>query len=349
MANESIFFTIPLEIRRKIYRLLLAGPHTILHPFNFFATNPYMCQTLQIQSPRPKVSSKWMDSVPMPMDNVSFWSSQPDLAILAVSRQICGEASSVFYGDSWFGVPYIIAKMDSAQNVQHLRLGAPAVDLRQVRRLILSFEENVYWTMRSETLINEINTVLKFCASHTASLAYLGINLSFTNFCWSEKEHVYSMALEDPDLLQILNSFTVREEISIRLVQRDLTLADSVEQWAVSVAERKDLFIFKHKVRHLFLGRPLHDSVDWSVVPRGRMPLAAWNFSADKAHLPVAGKTVDSTEEVVDLCPYDEDTEEYVGWNALEDELDEQDEEEVFDHEGEPDNSDDISGDDDDS
>ena len=250
----------------------------------------------------------WTDCVPIHEDQEHFWSSKPDLAILAASRQIYAEASSVLYEDSWFGAQYKTTDVYSLPKVPRLDLGGPAVELNQLRRLILSFDDGYCNAQWSGNPTKGIMAVLKFYASRTASLTYLGISLCFKRGYWAEEHHMLSKALQDPDLVQVVQSFAVRNEISIRLVQDNLTLLETVEQWAVFIAEHEDLSIYKYRVRHLLPGWTVlesvhHDSVDWSVVPRGKMPLAAWNFSRDTLHLPVAGQMVDSTEQVVHINP----------------------------------------------
>ena len=329
MASTSIFFTIPLEIRRKIYRLLLAGPHTILNSFSLIRAIPV-----------------WTGSIPVHDVQDHFWFFEPEFAILAVSRQVYGEASSVLYEDSWFGAYCRITEVFRLLKVQHLDLGGPTVELHQVRRLILNFHDESYEAPWSRTLANGIKTALELYASHTASLTYLGINLCFGRGYWLDEHQMLSKTLEDPDLMHVLQYFTVRNEISIRLVQDGLTLADSVEQWALSIAEQEDLFIYKHQVRHLLSGLTVHGSVVWSVVSGGRMPLAAWNFSVDMTHLPVAGRTVDSTEKVVHLNTRNEYTRRDASWGSGDEEdEDGHDEEQYDDNDDEQDVGDDGNGD----
>ena len=280
-----------------------------------------MCQASHIQSPRGNNLPVWSNSVPIHADQDSFWSFKPHFAILAVSRQICVEASSVLYEDGWFGVHYRNTDMDTLPTYLNLDLGGPAVNLYRVRRLILSFNDDFYWELRSSPLSNGIKAVLEYFASHTASLVYLGLNLYFQRYGSTHDHRVLSWPFENPDLLQVLRSFTLRDEVSIRLGQNGLALADAVEHWALFIAEQQDLCIYKHTLKHLPLEWTFYRSVDWSVVPRGKMPFAAWNFSADMKHLPVSGRIVDSTEKVIYEKIGEEDTEK----NGAEENLDEQD------------------------
>ena len=251
-----------------------------------------------------------------------------------------GEASSVFYEDCWFGVHYQIT--DWIGKAQDL---GPAVDLHRIRRLIVNINDDLVWGLRRDNLASGILAVLEFYASHTASLAYLGINFCFMKkySYWGRGYRVFSETLESPEIRQVLKSYTVRDEISIRLVHRrhDIALANTVERWSLSITEPEDMVIYKHEVSYLTSGQTDYCYVDWSVVRRKKMQLAAWKFSANKIHLPVAGKIVDSTEQVVNLDCDDEDTAE----DSDEEDRDGQDEEDYDDQDNEQDNSDDSSSD----
>ena len=344
MATNSVFFTLPLEIRRKIYRLLLAGVHTIGNASKLTKDRDlHMLLGSQLPPLERNKPAVWINSVPIAEHQDDSCLFKPHFAILAVSCQMYAEASSVFYEDTWFGVNYHITyRIGNAQDL------GPAVDLRRVRRLIISINDDLAWGLRSDTLASAILAVLEFYASHTASLAYLGINLCFMEYSyWGRGYRVVSETFESPEIRQVLKTYTVRDEISIRLVhyRDDIALADTVERWSLSITEPEDMVIFKHKVSYSMAGQPVYCSVDWSVVRRKKTPLAAWKFSANKIHLPVAGKIVDSTEKVVDLDYDDEDTAE----DSSEEDPDGQDEEEYDDEEDEQDESDDSRSDDENS
>lgn len=139
MANISIFFTLPLELRNEIYAYLVVGWHDVATPSPidgisareykkigpFLLDRPHALMDMAwadvscddfdlnwLDYPRPLMATPWADRKNNESESNVRFLPKHDYSILRVSRQMHEEASNMLYDFSIFTFSYAVLHLN---------------------------------------------------------------------------------------------------------------------------------------------------------------------------------------------------------------------------------------------
>ena len=288
MANPSIFFTLPLELRNEIYAYLVVGRHDVATPslidgvslrefreITFFGLL-HRCLLMDIawadvrydnfdliwlDYPRPLMETSWADW----KDN-SSGSFVYDPSILRVSRQIYEEASKMLYNSSIFLFEYAVSHLNKQIS---LNMGDLERNLHRVRDLEISISEDLF---NPNLTSAGITHTLQWFARRAKSLQWVTIrfDVAATDLDPSIKSFLHSL-LPATDLPETLCAFHVTNGLQISIAGHFFSFPyHHYEKWPLYVAEKKDWEIHKYidKVYHKGSDEPARTiQVIWTIKP----------------------------------------------------------------------------------
>ena len=269
MANTSIFFTLPLELRNQIYAYLVVGLHDVATPSHIDGVSLREFSRISLfglDHPRLLMEIAWVDVVcddfdltwlnyPRPLMETSWveWEDtegesdvgllqKHDYSILRVSRQIYEEASTMLYDFSIFLFNHSVSHLNR-QNFPEI--GDLERNLHRVRDLHIIISEDLF--NRNITSIG-IMHMLQWFARRTTSLQWFNIRF------WAAltlPDHSIQLVLHDllqaTDLPETLCAFHVTNGLQIYIGVPDSSFPyDDYEKWPLYIAEKKDWKIRKH-------------------------------------------------------------------------------------------------------
>ena len=319
MAELSIFFKLPLELRNEIYGYLLTGCHDVPTPSPVEGLTAWEYQKLGpgwLTYPRLLMATTWGDWIskkattdigsdykPEETDPDVGPLFKPEYSILRVSRQIYEEASAVLYKYSIFWFYYKVSHLNK-------RLSPEIKDLEQnlprVRDLeIIVSEDPCYQGLTSVGVTH----MLRGFAKRATSLRWLSVEFWSSDSRMNGNNPVLHELLLGTELPESLCAFTVTNGIQIRVdgVTSSFTY-DDYEKWPLFVAETKDWKIYKYldkERRRGSKGQFRTKFVEWTLKPEMKMCHGEGRSTELEKFATVSRRIVSVTESVHEEPAYD--------------------------------------------